>query len=409
MNIKEQLLWLWSVMVFGPANKRLWELSANYDGITQFTSDLFRLKVSDLREDEKKAAKAITAAQVRELYEKITASGIGMTCYGAEDYPVMLSGVANPPAVLFYKGDIRLLNDRAVLAVIGTRDPSEYTERVCKSFCRGVSERGVLIATGMAEGVDALALEACMDSGRAVVGVSAKSLGEFSSDDEKALFERICEKGVVVTEQCEAFRHSPVSFKNRNRITIGISRAALFAECSAQSRGLDNYAKALAQGKQIYVIPPHDLFDRRYSGQSHMIRNGCRPVFTPADIFRTFDSDEPMLADSEDVYIRPADDFIVRPKRRKGTKSKAKAQEQAAAEPAGVSELAQALGVPEPQGDKGTICKVLEGGELLADEIAAKTGLDIDSVLETLTDLELDGFVVSLSGKRFGLDVKAVK
>ena len=79
MNIKEQLLWLWSVMVFGPANKRLWELSANYDGITQFTSDLFRLKVSDLREDEKKAAKAITAAQVRELYEKITASGIGMT------------------------------------------------------------------------------------------------------------------------------------------------------------------------------------------------------------------------------------------------------------------------------------------------------------------------------------------
>ena len=146
MNIKEQLLWLWSVMVFGPANKRLWELSANYDGITQFTSDLFRLKVSDLREDEKKAAKAITAAQVRELYEKITASGIGMTCYGAEDYPVMLSGVANPPAVLFYKGDIRLLNDRAVLAVIGTRDPSEYTERVCKSFCRGVSERGVLIS-----------------------------------------------------------------------------------------------------------------------------------------------------------------------------------------------------------------------------------------------------------------------
>ena len=248
-----------------------------------------------------------------------------------------------------------------------------------------------------------------MDSGRAVVGVSAKSLGEFSSDDEKALFERICENGVVVTEQCEAFRHSPVSFKNRNRITIGISRAALFLECSAQSRGLDNYAKALAQGKQIYVIPPHDLFDRRYSGQSHMIRNGCRPVFTPADIFRTFDSDEPMLADSEDVYIRPADDFIVRPKRRKGTKSKAKAQEQAAAEPAGVSELAQALGVPEPLGDKGTICKVLEGGELLADEIAAKTGLDIDSVLETLTDLELDGFVVSLSGKRFGLDIKAVK
>ena len=391
MSIKEQLLWLWAVMVFGAGNKRIWELSANYDGITDFASDLARLRITGMSDTEKKRVKEVSADDVKKVYEQVIGNGTKIYCYGSEGYPQALMQIADPPAVLFCKGNLDFLNDRYVLAVVGTRKPSEYSENACRQFCRELSRRDVVIASGLAKGIDTTAVTAAFENGKPVVGVYAKAFEECTDEAEKKLIEAISQNGAVVTEFYPGAERNLYAFKNRNRIMIGVSMGALFVECSSSSRGLDNYIKALSQGKQIYVMSPHDVFDNRYSGQCHMIRNGCRAVFAPWDILRSLGIPYGEYLDSEDIYLKPSDDFIEKkPRGKKRISEKTKSDK-------------PTVELSTLDGQSAQLCELMVNGPVLADELAAKSGLDITEVLGLLTELELEGYVRSYAGKMYGL------
>ena len=393
MSIKEQLLWLWAVMVFGAGNKRIWELSANYEDITEFASALARSKITGMTDSEKKRVKEVSPQDVKKVYEQVTGSGTKIYCYGSEGYPQALTQIADPPAVIFCRGNLDFLNDKSVLAVVGTRKPSEYSDKACRHFCREIAGKDVVIASGLAKGIDTAAITSTLEMEKPVIGVYAKAFEECTDEDEKKLIEAISRNGAVITEYYPGASRNMFAFKNRNRIMIGLSAAALFIECSESSRGLDNYIKALSQGKQIYVLSPHDVFDYRYSGQCHMIRNGCRAVFAPWDILWSLGIPYSQYLDSDDVYIRPSDDFIV--KKRRSRKGSAKKAEKKTEKPsADLSKL---------EGHSAELCELMQNGPVLADELAVKSGLDITEVFGLLTELELEGYVKSYAGKMYGL------
>lgn len=224
------------------------------------------------------------------------------------------------------------------------------------------------------------------------------------------LKKQIAENGVVISEYFPGYKPFGNAFVNRNRILTGLSNAVLFTECSKESHGLDNVNHAISQGKQVFVVPPHDIYDSRYFGQRDLIRNECQPVFGAEDIVYSLGNERYQslrLVESLGEFTLPAEDSAIlnngEPKTVKHRKSKRKVPDSKT-----VSETEVVKPTPEPDlsgldDTQKSICKLLKSGNMLVDEISAKLDMDISDVLAQLTELELYGTVKSYPGKMFGL------
>ncbi len=394
MRINEQLMWLWVTMVFGPANRRLWELSANYSGVEEFIRELRKNRVAGVNDRERERAAGTASADTVRVYEAVCESGSKIYCYGSEGYPARLLDTANPPAVLFVRGNLDFLDDKDVLTVVGAREPSEYSEEVCGQFCSELSKKGVVTAAGMAKGIDRLVLGNALENGDGAAAVYAKAFEDCQDEQERELIERVSEKGAVITEYYPGCRAGLRAFIDRNRIMVGMSDAVLFIQCAETSKGLDNYDKAVSQGKQVFVVPPRDIFDKRYGGQAMLIKNGCKTVYSAGDILSVLGRRDLIHSAEESEYKYIVKD---RPRntsaRNKAGAAKKIVTEQKKADVSGVS------------GTQAKICELLGNGDMLVDELAVRLQMDIADVFMELTELEMAGIVVSKAGKNYGLSL----
>lgn len=404
-------LWLWSVLVFTPGSKRLWQLSANYDDIFEFTSAIKSGEISGLTEKEIERAEKITYRDVDEILERCDDLGMKVYCYESEGYPKRLKGIADPPAVLFAYGNLDFLNDKCVISVVGARKPSEYSVATTERICKDLIGRNILLASGFAGGIDQIANNVAVECGSFPIAVSGAALDSDYPKGSGELKNIIAQKGVMISELYPGCRAYGNAFVNRNRILMGISDAVLFAECSQQSHGLDNFDHALSQGKQIFVIPPHDIYDSRYFGQRDLIRNECQPVFGAEDIVYSLGCERfefIKMVKSLGEFTLPSEDSAIfsdgvkaentKPKKRRRQKAEKKSKEQT--KETAIKPQIDYSSLDEQQ---QKLCRVLEGGNMLADELAQKLEWDISDVLAVLTELEMYGVVRSFPGKMFGL------
>ena len=336
--------------------------------------------------------------------------GINIYCYESEGYPDRLKRIANPPAVLYTYGNLDFLNDKCVISVVGSREPSEYSVKITKHICADLIRRNCLLASGFAGGIDQIANKVAIENNSRPIAVCGTALDCDFPKGSNELKKQIAENGVVISEYFPGYKPFGNAFVNRNRILTGLSNAVLFTECSKESHGLDNVNHAISQGKQVFVVPPHDIYDSRYFGQRDLIRNECQPVFGAEDIVYSLGNERYQslrLVESLGEFTLPAEDSAIlnngEPKIVKHRKSKRKVPDSKT-----VSETEVVKPTPEPDlsgldDTQKSICKLLKSGNMLADEIAAKLGMDISDVLAQLTELELYGTVKSYPGKMFGL------
>lgn len=207
----------------------------------------------------------------------------------------------------------------------------------------------------------------------------------------------------VISEYCSDIKVPLNSFVQRNRILIGLSDGVLFCECSDKSRGLDNAKHAAVQGKPIFAVPPHDIFDQRYFGQRDLIRNGAAVVFSGSDIALNlaYESLEDLYSAKD--YKLASDDlkeFVNKPEKNPGRRSK-KIKTESQIQTFEVNEKNIDFSMLNDTQKK--ICKALENDNLLIDEIVFKTGEEISSVLSELIELELDGIIRAFPGKIYGI------
>lgn len=203
-------------------------------------------------------------------------------------YPQGLINIAQAPLVLFYRGQLGLLSAKKRLAVVGSRRMTSYGRRVLEHLIPGLVAQDYVIVSGMAMGVDGYAHELTLDNQGQTVAVQAQGLDQGYPQQNHALFERVVENGLVVSE----FLTPPTwvrsdFFPRRNRIISGLSEGVLVVEAGRKSGSLITSGFALEEGKDVYVVPG-EIFSTQSQGCHALLKNGAKLVTGMSDIVADF-------------------------------------------------------------------------------------------------------------------------
>ncbi|MBQ3160777.1 MAG: DNA-processing protein DprA [Oscillospiraceae bacterium] len=406
MDSRNVYEWLWIVNCIGCGNNRIWQIMSGFQSVSEayeFLNDKEK-RTKLLNANECRNADRITAEQIDEMISYCESKNIYILTYDDELYPARLKNIYNPPAVLFCRGDMSCLANDFSLSVVGTRKPSEYSVKVTASLVKELCKMGITIVSGFAVGIDITANLSAVRNGGKTIAVLGCGLDHDYPKENRSYREEIEKNGLFISEYFPKFSGSHVSFPARNRILSGLSLGIIVAEAAEKSGALISANMALTQGKGIFALAPHDLFDRRYGGNVALIRDGAVCLCGVKDIVYEYYENyghKIAKAQTSDVVVLP-DDFEektykakAKPAPYKDIEDKTKKQytEEAAEEK---SEFDASV----LDDETAEVYKMLKnaGKPVQADELAEMCGMDISEMLMVLTDLEIEGAVQSAAG-----------
>jgi DNA processing protein len=173
-------------------------------------------------------------------------------------YPDLLYEIPDPPPILYYQGDLALLSacqQRPAVGIVGTRSPSEYgkrwTRRLTKTLCRA----GFLIISGLADGIDRIAHESCLEAQGETIAVLGTGVDVFYPYRNRDLYRAIGQSGLLLSEYPPGTQPEKVHFPQRNRIIAGLSRATLVTEAPRKSGALITAKLANDYGRDVFALP----------------------------------------------------------------------------------------------------------------------------------------------------------
>ena len=324
-------------------NANLHELS-QIDGLSVKKAETF------LRERDKiDPDKALYAIENR---------GIDYVTLEDDNYPRMLKQISDPPAVLYYKGDLFGCNLERTVAVVGSRKTTYHAKEAVSKILSELSGTDICIVSGLAAGIDTSAHTAALENNLKTIGVIASGFDFIYPTSNKNLYEKI-EKGggAVVTEYYPTFQPLKFRFPQRNRIVSGLSYGTLVAEASLKSGALITANLCLEQGRELMCIPGL-ISNPNTEGIYKLLKNGAALVTKAEDILEALNWE-----------IKPA--------------------EQLKMNLSGLTET------------EAKILDAIEVEEKNADEISLETKIDIDELLTTLTTMELKGIIKQVTGDRY--------
>lgn len=198
-------------------------------------------------------------------------------------YPPQLGTIASPPLALYVVGDPAALA-RPGVALVGTRAATAYGRDVAERFAFGLVQRGWVVISGLARGIDAAAHRGALAGEGVTVGVLGGALDMFYPSENRTLAREMVEKGGCVVSEFPFGRSpDPQTFPQRNRIVSGLSRGVVAVECPLHSGTLITCARALEQARAVMAVPGR-IDWKTSSGCLHLIREGARMVTDVDDI-----------------------------------------------------------------------------------------------------------------------------
>ena len=245
-----------------------------------------------------KATPLVTGKKTAEDADRL---GATVLVPGDADYPLLLHHIPDPPPVLYTLGNQSLLL-RPSAALVGSRDHSSYGAVACRSLAAAVAQAGVVVVSGMARGLDAVAHTAALDAGGTTIGVLGNGLGVIYPAANRELYERVGREGLLVTEFPPGERPSVGSFPRRNRLISGISRVTVVIEARVGSGALITAGAALDQGREVMAVPGN-ITSEVSAGSNRLIRDGAAPVLEPADLLQHFPE---FAASTKKAAVQPA-------------------------------------------------------------------------------------------------------
>ncbi len=197
-------------------------------------------------------------------------------------YPQLLLQTADPPPLLYVKGNVSLLN-RPSLAIIGSRSASRQGTANAEAFARELSDSGFTIVSGLALGIDAAAHRGGLAGAASSIAVVGTGLDIVYPARNRALAHELSAGGVLVSEFALATPPMAMNFPRRNRLLSGLSRGCLVVEAALQSGSLITAGYALEQGREVFAIPG-SIHSTLSKGCHRLIKQGAKLVETSADI-----------------------------------------------------------------------------------------------------------------------------
>jgi DNA processing protein len=227
-------------------------------------------------------------AAEKEAQQVAAAGGIFLTREDAE-YPGRLLEIYDPPAVLWVRGDVGLL-ERPGIAVVGTRHPSPYGLGMAEMLARDLANRGMTILSGMARGVDSAAHKGALDAGGKTVAVWGTGIDVVYPKENKKLAERIVAGGgAIVSEFPMGTFPAPQNFPLRNRILSGMSVGVLVVEGGEYSGTRITARCAMEQNRDVYAVPGN-VTNKNAWGPNTLIKQGAKLTATWEDIWEELPS-----------------------------------------------------------------------------------------------------------------------
>jgi DNA processing protein len=200
-----------------------------------------------------------------------------------------LAKISDPPAQLYCRGDVSLL-DSFCVAVVGTRKISDYGRQATRDIAGTLASAGVTVVSGLASGVDTAAHRATLEVGGktiAVFGTGVDDASIFPADNLPLAHEILEKGGLLVSEYEPGTPGQRFTFPARNRIISGLSRGVLVVEADLKSGSLITAKCALDQDRDVFAVPG-SIYWPRSVGSNSLIAQGARPVSVAADILECY-------------------------------------------------------------------------------------------------------------------------
>ena len=340
-----------------------------------------------------------TEAQANEVLATCKMNGWQVVPYDDPHYPERLRSIFNPPAVLYVDGELPDIDNSIVIGIVGTRRASDYAVKAADVMSRGIAERGAIVASGGALGVDTAAHNGAMLAGGKTIAVLGCGLGTKYLMENKPLRDAVVTNGALITEFQPFTPASKYTFPIRNRIISGISLGVLVVEASVKSGSLITANYALEQGRDVFALPC-SILDPAFAGTNKLIDDGAIVATKPLDLLYPYAEEYGVKIDevkavgkimretgdkSANVYGKARDisfDNLQAGRKRREARQKAAA---------------------ELSGKTKAVFNALGEEYQSADEISRAAGLSIGEALTALTALEIAGLAASAGGKRYRL------
>ncbi|WP_417501326.1 DNA-processing protein DprA [Marinobacter sp.] len=284
--------------------------------------------------------------------------GIDIVTWQSAGYPEALRHIHDAPLVLYTRGDARLLCSEQI-GIIGSRNATPAGLDHARRFAAELGERGLLVTSGLALGVDGAAHAGALDAGHATIAVIGCGLDRIYPNQHRRLGERVIANGLMVSEYPPGTPARAAHFPQRNRIISGLSRGILVVEAGLKSGSLITARLALEQGREVFAIPG-SIHSPVARGCHHLIKQGAR-------------------------LVDQVDDIL---------------EELGCAWSLSAGHLAQETASPTDALDSREIAvfEALGYDPLSTDALCSATGLPADQLVQSLLLLELEGLVSSVPG-----------
>lgn len=209
------------------------------------------------------------------LFRQQNVSDILAINYLSDEYPDILREIYNPPALLFYRGDIKLLKTNC-LAIVGAREATEYSYRCINGIISTIKSQYAIVS-GLAKGVDGWAHQAALNNHAKTIAVIGNCLDDYYPTKNKKLQDDIFEYGLVISEYPPGCHIMRWHFPQRNRIIAGVSQKVIVTEAKERSGSLITAEIALQENRDVYAIPGR-IGDTLSLGCNKLIEEGAIPL-----------------------------------------------------------------------------------------------------------------------------------
>ncbi len=296
------------------------------------------------------------------------AAGCRLLTWDEPEYPSRLREIYDPPPLLYVRGNVELLN-RHVISIVGSRRPTPYGNQVAERLARDLADRGLVIASGLARGIDACAHKGALSSALGTtIGVLGCGIDVVYPKENKKIFQEIEQRGAIISEFPLGTFPAPQNFPIRNRIIAGMALGVVVVEGAQYSGSLITARLGMEFGREVFGVPGNVTQPSSF-GPNQLIKQGAKLVTGWEDVVEELPT--PVRAE-----LMPVESV-------------------SQAERAALIQQTLAPG-ERPLYDLLSVDQARH-----VDEIVEMSGLSSSEVLAGLFDLELKGVVRQLPGKQF--------
>lgn len=301
------LYWVWLSTRLTPGTDIYARLRASFPS----PEEIFRADEEDIKRSVGSKATAAIAAlndkdltDARRILDYAAMRHVGILTYDDPRYPERLRRIETPPVLLYYAGRLPDLENCFAVAVVGSRDYTEYGAKLTFEIAHDLAVGGATVISGLAYGVDSIAASAAIAGGGQTVAVLGSGIDVIYPREHVKLARLVATHGAVMTEYPPGTKPYGSHFPVRNRIISALSHAVLVTSASLRSGSLITARYAKEQGKQLYALPGN-VNESLCEGTALLLREGARAAVCAEDILNANETAFPGIVNLFRLLERP--------------------------------------------------------------------------------------------------------